>query len=42
MSESLDYRATVVTSTLWGLVGVALVAVAVLVLGFAVNRFGRR
>ena len=42
VSESLDYRATVVTSTLWGLVGVALVAVAVLVLGFAVNRFGRR
>ncbi|AFV76690.1 NEW3 domain-containing protein [Thermus oshimai] len=42
VSESLDYRATVVTSTLWGLVGVALVAVALLVLGFAVSRFGRR
>ena len=42
VSASLDYRATVVRSTLWGLVGVGLMAVALLVLGFAVNRFGRR
>jgi len=32
----------VVRSTLWGLVGVGLMAAALLVLGFAVNRFGRR
>ena len=42
ISESLDFRATVVRSTLWGLVGVGLMAAALLVLGFAVNRFGRR
>jgi len=42
VSESLDYRATVVRSSLWGLVGVGIMAVALLVLGFAVNRFGRR
>ena len=42
LSESLDYRATVVRSSLWGLVGVGIMAVALLVLGFAVNRFGRR
>ncbi|MGC8966757.1 NEW3 domain-containing protein [Thermus sp.] len=42
VSASLDYRATVVRSTLWGLVGIGLMAVALLVLGFAVNRFGRR
>ncbi|TBH20680.1 NEW3 domain-containing protein [Thermus thermamylovorans] len=42
VSQTMDYRATVVTSTLWGLVGVALVAVALLVLAFAVSRFGRR
>jgi uncharacterized membrane protein len=42
LSESLDYRATVVRSTLWGLVGVGLMALALLVLGFAVNRYGRR
>ncbi|WP_243094831.1 NEW3 domain-containing protein [Thermus thalpophilus] len=42
VSASLDYRATVVRSSLWGLVGVGIMAVALLVLGFAVNRFGRR
>ncbi|MGQ9735175.1 MAG: COG1470 family protein [Thermaceae bacterium] len=42
VSESLDYRVTVLTSTLWGVVGVGLAAVGLLVLGFAVNRFGRR
>jgi uncharacterized membrane protein len=39
---SADYRVTVQTSTLWGLVGVVLIAVAVGVVGFAVSRFGRR
>lgn len=39
---SSDYRATVQTSTLWGLVGVVLIAVAVGAVGFAVSRFGRR
>lgn len=39
---SSDYRVTVQTSTLWGLVGVALIAVAVGAVGFAVSRFGRR
>lgn len=39
---SADYRVTVQTSTLWGLVGVALIAVAVGAVGFAVSRFGRR
>ncbi len=41
-SASVDYRTTVQTSTLWGLVGVALVAVAVVGVGLAVARFGRR
>lgn len=41
-STSADYRVTVQTSTLWGLVGVALIAVAVGAVGFAVSRFGRR
>ena len=39
---SADFRITVTTSTLWGLAGIALIAVAVLVVGFAVMRFGRR
>ncbi|WP_117237239.1 NEW3 domain-containing protein [Thermus sediminis] len=42
LSTTMDYRATVVRSTLWGLVGVGLMAVALVVLGLAVNRFGRR
>jgi uncharacterized membrane protein len=41
-SKSVDFRITLLTSTLWGIVGVALIAVAVLVLGLAVTRFGRR
>lgn len=41
-SKSADFRLTLLTSTLWGIVGVALIAVAVLVLGLAVMRFGRR
>jgi len=41
-SKSVEYRATVRTSTLWGIGGVALIAVAIGVVGFAVSRFGRR
>lgn len=41
-SRSVDFRITVLTSTLWGIVGVALIAVAVVVVGLAVMRFGRR
>jgi len=41
-AKAADFRITVLTSTLWGLVGVALVAVAVGVVGLAVLRFGRR
>ncbi len=40
--ESADFRITVLTSTLWGVVGVALIAVAVAVVALAVVRFGRR
>jgi uncharacterized membrane protein len=41
-SKAADFRITVLTSTLWGIVGVALIAVAVAVVGLAVLRFGRR
>lgn len=41
-SESVQYRVTVRTSTLWGIAGVVLIAVAVGVVGLAVMRFGRR
>ncbi len=41
-SKSADFRITVLTSTLWGIVGVVLIAVAVGVVGLAVARFGRR
>lgn len=41
-NKSADFRITVLTSTLWGVVGVALIAVAVAVVGLAVMRFGRR
>lgn len=40
--ESADFRITVLTSTLWGVVGIALIAIAVLVVAWAVMRFGRR
>ncbi|GAB4504905.1 MAG: NEW3 domain-containing protein [Anaerolineales bacterium] len=41
-SKSVDFRVTVRASTLWGVVGVALIAVAVGIVGLAVVRFGRR
>lgn len=40
--ESADFRITVLTSTLWGVAGIALIAVAILVVAWAVMRFGRR
>jgi uncharacterized repeat protein (TIGR01451 family) len=41
-SKSADYRITVTTSTLWGIVGIGIIAIALLVLLGAVARFGRR
>src|SRR4029079_15822674 len=41
-SSNADFRITVTTSTLWGIVGVGLIPVAMLVLLGAVARFGRR
>lgn len=41
-TKSADFRITVLTSTLWGIVGIGLIAVAIVVVGFAVMRFGRR
>lgn len=41
-SSSADFRITVLTSTLWGIAGVALVAIALAVVGLAVSRYGRR
>jgi uncharacterized membrane protein len=40
--QTVEYRATVRTSTLWGIGGVMLIAIAVGVVGLAVTRFGRR
>jgi uncharacterized membrane protein len=41
-SASSTFRVAVATSTMWGVVGVGLIAVAVLVLFGAVTRYGRR
>ena len=41
-STSADYRVQVTTSTLWGIVGIAIIAIALLVVVGAVARFGRR
>lgn len=41
-SKSADFRITVTTSTLWGMVGIGIIAIALLVLLGAVARFGRR
>lgn len=40
--QSAEFRITVVTSTLWGIAGIALIAAAVIAVGLAVSRFGRR
>jgi uncharacterized membrane protein len=41
-SSSADIRVTVSTSTLWGIIGVAIVGIALLIAVGAVARFGRR
>lgn len=42
VSESVQFRTTVKTSTLWGAAGLGVIAAAVLVMGGAVMRYGRR
>ena len=42
LSDSADFRITVMTSTLWGAVGIGIIAISLLVVVFAVARFGRR
>lgn len=42
VSDAADFRITVMTSTLWGAVGIGIIAAALLVVVFAVARFGRR
>jgi uncharacterized membrane protein len=42
LSESANFRITVLTSTVWGAVGIGVIAAALLVVVFAVARFGRR
>jgi uncharacterized membrane protein len=41
-STSADFRITVDTSTLWGMIGIAVIAMALLIAVGAVARFGRR
>jgi uncharacterized membrane protein len=42
VSESVNYRITIVTSTMWGVIGLGVIAASLLVLLGAVGRFGRR
>jgi uncharacterized membrane protein len=42
VSEEVQFRTTVRTSTVWGIAGLGVIAAAVLVLGGAVMRYGRR
>jgi len=42
LSESANFRITVLTSTVWGAIGIGVIAIALLVVIFAVARFGRR
>ena len=42
LSESANFRITVLTSTVWGAVGIGVIAATLLVVVFAVARFGRR
>jgi uncharacterized membrane protein len=41
-SSAVDYRVAVTTSTLWGVVGLGIIVIALLVLLGAIGRFGRR
>ena len=42
VTSSTDYRVTVSTSTLWGAIGIAIIAAALLAMVGAMVRFGRR
>lgn len=42
VSNSADFRVTVMTSTLWGIIGVVVILIALLVLAVGVRRYGRR
>lgn len=42
LSDSANFRITVLTSTLWGVAGIAIIAAALVVVSLAVFRFGRR
>jgi len=41
-TKASDFRITVETSTMWGIVGIVVIAAAVVALSLAVMRFGRR
>ncbi len=41
-SDSANFRVTVLTSTMWGIAGLGIIGAAVVVLAFAVTRYGRR
>jgi uncharacterized membrane protein len=41
-SDHSNFRVTVATSTVWGVAGLGIIGAAVVVLGFAVTRYGRR
>lgn len=41
-SADADFRVTVLTSTVWGAAGLGIIGAAVVVLAFAVTRYGRR
>ncbi len=40
--DHADFRVTVLTSTMWGIAGLGIIGAAVVVLAFAVTRYGRR
>jgi uncharacterized membrane protein len=42
VSESSQFRVTVRTSTMWGMAGLGVIGAAVIVLGLAITRYGRR
>lgn len=42
ISESVNFRTTIVTSTMWGVIGLGVIAASLIVLLGAVGRFGRR
>jgi uncharacterized membrane protein len=42
LDQNVSYRVTVLTSTLWGVAGIGVILIALLVLVGAVGRFGRR